>query len=165
VQSPLLRVAVAEHSMEPVLWPGDWLLVRRTRRIRPGQIVLARHPGRPGMLIVKRAARREADGWWLESANPAAGAVDSARFGAVPDALIEGRVLLRYWPLRRRPRRSPGDLLCRNGPGYPSGAGAGGSRREKRGGPADQGGASGTQRCRRVSGPSGPARRPLRPAC
>jgi nickel-type superoxide dismutase maturation protease len=102
VQSPLLRITVAERSMEPLLKPGDWLLIRRTRRIRPGQIVLARHPARPTMLIVKRAARRQAGGWWLESANPAAGAVDSARFGAVPDELIEGRVLARYWPLRRR---------------------------------------------------------------
>jgi nickel-type superoxide dismutase maturation protease len=102
VHSPLTRIAVAERSMEPVLRPGDWLLVRRTRRVRAGQIVLARHPERPTMLIVKRAARRQDGGWWLESANPAAGAVDSARFGAVPDALIEGRVLFRYWPLRRR---------------------------------------------------------------
>jgi nickel-type superoxide dismutase maturation protease len=101
VQSPLRRIAVVEHSMEPVLWPGDWLLVRRTRRVRPGQIVLAYHPGRPTLLLVKRAARRQDGGWWLESANPAAGAVDSARFGVVPDELIEGRVLFRYWPLRR----------------------------------------------------------------
>jgi nickel-type superoxide dismutase maturation protease len=105
VQWPLLRVAVAERSMEPVLCPGDWLLARRTRRIRPGQIVLARHPGRPGMLLVKRAARRQDRGWWLESANPAAGAVDSARFGVVPDELIVGRVLLRYWPPRHPGRR------------------------------------------------------------
>ena len=102
MHSPLVRIAVAERSMEPVLRPGDWLLVRRTRRVRAGQIVVARHPGRPAMLIVKRAARRQDGGWWLESANPAAGAVDSARFGVVPDALIEGRVLVRYWPLRRR---------------------------------------------------------------
>ena len=81
---PLLRVKVAERSMEPALRPGDWLLVRRTRRIRAGQIVLARHPGRPDMLIVKRAARRVDGGWWLESDNPDAGAVDSRRFGAVP---------------------------------------------------------------------------------
>jgi nickel-type superoxide dismutase maturation protease len=104
--TPLLRVKVAEHSMEPALRPGDWLLVRRTRRVRAGQIVLARHPGRPDLLIVKRAARRvEGDGevgggWWLESDNPDAGAVDSRRFGAVPRELIVGRVLGRYW----RPR-------------------------------------------------------------
>ena len=100
---PLTRVKVAERSMEPALRPGDWLLVRRTRRIRPGQIVLARHPARQDLLIVKRAARRTNHGWWLESDNPDAGAVDSRRFGAVPEALIEGRVLLRYW----RPRPQP----------------------------------------------------------
>ena len=55
---PILRVKVAERSMEPALRPGDWLLVRRTRRIHSGQVVLARHPERPEMLIVKRAARR-----------------------------------------------------------------------------------------------------------
>ena len=97
---PLLRVAVAEHSMEPAVRPGDWLLVWRTRRIRAGQIVLARHPGRPDLLIVKRAARPVNGGWWLESDNPEAGAVDSRRFGPVPATLVEGRVLFRYW--RRR---------------------------------------------------------------
>ena len=98
---PLLRVTVAERSMEPALRPGDWLLVRGTRRIRPGQVVLAGHPGRPDLLIVKRAARRVDDGWWLESDNPDAGAVDSRRFGPVPASLVRGRVLVRYW--RRRP--------------------------------------------------------------
>ena len=99
---PLWRVAVAERSMEPALHPGDWLVVRRTiapgrpLRVRPGQVVVARHPGRPDLLIVKRAARREPDGWWLASDNPAAGAVDSRAFGVVPLALIEGRLLWRY---------------------------------------------------------------------
>ena len=104
---PLWRVAVAERSMEPALHPGDWLVVRRTMlpgrslRVRAGQLVVARHPGRPGLLIVKRAARLDAGGWWLASDNPAAGGVDSRAFGAVPASLIEGRVLLRYWPVRR----------------------------------------------------------------
>ena len=87
---PILRVKVAERSMEPALRPGDWLLVRRTRRIRPGQVVVARHPERPEMLIVKRAARRAGGGWWLESDNPEAGAVDSRRFGAVPGSAHRG---------------------------------------------------------------------------
>jgi nickel-type superoxide dismutase maturation protease len=101
---PLWRVAVAERSMAPTLLPGDWLLVLRTRRPRSGQVVVARHPGRPGMFLVKRAARCTPDGWWLESDNPNGGAVDSRAFGAVPADLIEGRVLLRYWPLRRKSR-------------------------------------------------------------
>jgi nickel-type superoxide dismutase maturation protease len=104
---PLWRVAVAERSMEPALHPGDWIVFyrtitrRRPLRVRPGQVVVARHPQRPDMLIVKRAARQERDGWWLASDNPAAGAVDSRAFGAVPPALIEGRMLVRY----RRGRR------------------------------------------------------------
>jgi hypothetical protein len=62
--------------------------------------VVARHPRQPGLLLVKRAVRPESDGWWLGSDNPAAGAVDSRAFGAVPAELVTGRVLRRYW----RPR-------------------------------------------------------------
>jgi nickel-type superoxide dismutase maturation protease len=92
--------------MEPALRPGDWLLVRRglqagrAPRIRPGRIVIARHPGRPDLLLVKRVTRREPQGWWLESDNPGAGAVDSRHFGPVAPDLIEGRVLIRYWRSR-----------------------------------------------------------------
>ncbi len=105
---PLWLVAVAERSMEPVLRPGDWLLVRRPvragrpPRVRPGRLVVARHPGRPDLLIVKRAVRRQDGGWWLESANPGVGAGDSRSFGPVAPKLIEGRVLLRYRRLRPR---------------------------------------------------------------
>jgi nickel-type superoxide dismutase maturation protease len=98
---PVMRVAVAEHSMVPALRPGDWLLAWRTRRARPGRVVLAWHPQRPGFLLVKRAAWREEGGWWLASDNPAAGAVDSARFGPVPAEKIVAVVLVRYWPVRR----------------------------------------------------------------
>ena len=102
VRWPIWRVAVAERSMQPALNPGDWLLLRRTiragrtLRIRAGQVVLARHPWRPEMLLFKRVARQEGGGWWLSSDNPVAGVVDSRTFGPVPTHLIEGRVLLRY---------------------------------------------------------------------
>lgn len=98
---PLWRVAVVEPSMVPTLYPGDWLLVWRRGRIRPGQIVVARHPGRPDVLLVKRAVRRQADGWWLESDNTAANPVDSRMFGPVPSEMIEGTVVRRYWRARR----------------------------------------------------------------
>jgi nickel-type superoxide dismutase maturation protease len=127
VHWPIWRAKVTERSMEPALRPGDCLLIRRTRRIRPGQVVVARHPDRPEMLLVKRAARRAGGGWWLESDNPGAGAVDSRRFGAVPGSLIEGRVLVRYWRARsllpngpgirpaheERPRRAAGPFSVR----------------------------------------------------
>src|SRR5215510_7114471 len=107
VHWPLWRIAVAERSMEPALLSGDWLLVWRglgahAVSVRPGQLVIARHPGLPDRLLVKRVAWREAHGWWLTSDNPGAGGVDSFRFGVVPPDLIEGRVVLRYWPVSRR---------------------------------------------------------------
>ncbi|MGI5273741.1 S24 family peptidase [Nonomuraea sp. CA-218870] len=98
-----MRVRVEGDSMRPALLPGDWLLVRRRARIRPGDVVVARLPGNQERLIVKRAAWREAGGWWLESDNQrAAGRRDSWDFGPVTD--VVGRVVLRYWPPRRRAR-------------------------------------------------------------
>jgi hypothetical protein len=137
VRWPIWRVAVAERSMEPVLMPGDWLLVwrglrpgwadsgrsawpgqasRRRRasrrrhsvKVKPEQLVVARHPGDQELLLVKRAARLESAGWWLTSDNCGVGEVDSATFGPLPPEMIEGRVIARYWPLVRtmssRPR-------------------------------------------------------------
>src|SRR5258705_11620760 len=66
-------------------------------------MVIARHPGRPDLLLVKRAARREPGGWWLSADNLPAGAADSRTFGVVPDGLIEGRVLFRYRRFKDRP--------------------------------------------------------------
>ncbi|MFC6081605.1 S24 family peptidase [Sphaerisporangium aureirubrum] len=100
-----MNVRVAGDSMLPVLRPGDRLLVRRRALIRPGDLVVARLPGNPSQLIVKRAVLRAEDGWWLESENQRApGRKDSWDFGAVPDAGIVGRVTLRYAPLRRLSR-------------------------------------------------------------
>jgi nickel-type superoxide dismutase maturation protease len=100
---PLFRAAVVDHSMEPVLQPGDWLLAwrgvraARSPRIHPGQLVIARHPTKPDTLLVKRVADRVTGGWWLVADNPGAGAADSYSFGPVPVGLIYARVLLRYW--------------------------------------------------------------------
>ncbi len=102
-----MRVRVEGESMLPVLRPGDWLVVRRGAEVRPGDLVVARLPGDHSRLIVKRAAWREGDGWWLESDNQRApGRKDSWDFGAVPASLLVGRVVLRYWPFGRglRPR-------------------------------------------------------------
>jgi hypothetical protein len=69
--------------------------------VRPGAVVIARHPARPTLLLIKRATRLGPAGWWLASDNPGAGAADSGTFGAVPPDRLEGVVVARYWPLRR----------------------------------------------------------------
>jgi phage repressor protein C with HTH and peptisase S24 domain len=80
--------------MSPTLRNGDAVLTRWTDRVRPGQVVLAEFDARPGLLVVKRAVREVAGGWWLLGDNPAA-SDDSRSYG--PGRVV-ARVLWRYWP-------------------------------------------------------------------
>jgi phage repressor protein C with HTH and peptisase S24 domain len=80
--------------MVPALRDGDCLLVRRRSRVRAGDLVVARFRSRPELLVVKRAVEPRDGGWVLSSDNPF---VD----GPAGVADVEGRVVLRYWPLRR----------------------------------------------------------------
>ncbi|MHB8795169.1 MAG: nickel-type superoxide dismutase maturation protease [Candidatus Nanopelagicales bacterium] len=93
---PFTRVRVVGPSMEPALRNGDWLVVRRTGRLRTGDIAVLAHPRRPDLLVVKRVARREGEGWWVLGDNPG-WSDDSRAFGPVPAASIVGRVTFRYW--------------------------------------------------------------------
>ena len=102
----LLPVLVDGPSMLPTLRPGDALLVRLGAAPRPGDVVVARFPARPDLLVVKRAVRAEGDGWWVESDNPAA-TDDSRRYGP---AQVLGRVVLRYWPPAQRRLLPPAPL-------------------------------------------------------
>ncbi len=103
-RSPLSRplgvVLVSGPSMLPTLRPGDCLLVRPGARARPGDVVVARFPARPDLLVVKRAVRPADDGhgWVVHGDNPAV-TDDSRRYGP---AEVLGVVVLRYWPLPPR---------------------------------------------------------------
>jgi len=96
--------------MEPTLREGDVLLVLHGGRPRLGGLLVLRLPG--GVLAVKRAVRREPDGWWVERDNPREG-VDSWSVGTIPDRDVVARVLARV-------TRRPGGLLRRVGACSPS---------------------------------------------
>ncbi len=94
----LRRYEIAEESMAPKLLPGDYVVaVRRPRRVRPGAVVVFEHPGRPGFTLVKRVVAIDDGLATTRGDNRAA----SADVGPVPLDRIEGRVVARYWPLRR----------------------------------------------------------------
>jgi phage repressor protein C with HTH and peptisase S24 domain len=86
-------VGVSGPSMVPTLLDGDALVAYPVRRVRPGDVVIARFRSRPDLLVVKRAIRPYGDGWWIEGDNPLV-TDDSRRYG---EAVVEGRVLFRYW--------------------------------------------------------------------
>ena len=94
---PLKRIGLAEvynPSMEPTLRPGDQLVVAYGAPVRPGDIVVLKHPFQHDLLIVKRAVERRGGGWWVQGDNPRV-RNDSREFGTVPDELLVARAWLR----------------------------------------------------------------------
>ena len=87
--------------MTPTLDPGDWVWVdpkayNHDKWPGPNQIVVARHPYRTDIWLIKRVVH-VADGGnlTLSGDNPAESS-DSAVFGGVPASLVLGQVKLHY---------------------------------------------------------------------
>src|SRR2546421_1728031 len=102
VQGGRLPYGLAEvtgASMVPTLHHGDQLLVRYGAQVRPGDVVVLRHPLQQNLLIVKRAVELREGGWWVLGDNPFAES-DSRMFGTVPDEMVLARVLGRFRPPR-----------------------------------------------------------------
>lgn len=94
---------VSGPSMSPTVASGDRLLVRRVRSgraVADGDVVLARFPARPELLVVKRVRHAVDGGHWVQGDNPFV-TDDSRAFGT---AVVVGRVVARVWP---RPGRLP----------------------------------------------------------
>jgi signal peptidase I len=110
--TPWVLVRVSGPSMSPTVRDGDRLLARRIRPgslVRSGDVVLARFPARPELLVVKRVVHPLPGGHWVQGDNPLV-ADDSRAFGR---AVVVGRVLARLWPRPGRlwpPPPDPGPL-------------------------------------------------------
>jgi nickel-type superoxide dismutase maturation protease len=107
--APFGLAEVTGPSMVPTLHHGDQLLVQYGASVRPGDVVVLRHPFQQDLLVVKRAVERREGGWWVLGDNPYAGG-DSTDYGVVPEELILGKAWFRYRPLGRG-QRSPLALL------------------------------------------------------
>jgi len=104
----LAAYEIADHSMEPTLRPGDWVLGLRGQRARRGDVVVFEHPLRPGFEIVKRVAAEAGEDMgrvalgpgemWVLGDNPDAGSVDSRALGPIRQQWLRARLLLRYHP-------------------------------------------------------------------
>ncbi|MCL4313934.1 MAG: nickel-type superoxide dismutase maturation protease [Actinobacteria bacterium] len=94
------RVEVDGFSMYPTLLPGDRLIVYRTRKLAPGDIVVAVVPDSNPQHMVKRLAEIDRQGAVLLGDNTLA-STDSRNFGPVPLACLKGKVVYRYFPLDR----------------------------------------------------------------
>ncbi|MFF8266139.1 nickel-type superoxide dismutase maturation protease [Streptomyces sp. NPDC016562] len=99
-------VEVEGASMVPTLLSGDRLLVRYGAAVRPGHVVVLRHPFQQDLLVVKRAVERRPGGsWWVLGDNPYNETGDSTVYGPVPDELVLATAVLRFRP-REEDQRS-----------------------------------------------------------
>ena len=81
--------------MQPSLEPGDRVLVRRlgqTAAPSLGSVVVAWHPKRSKLRLIKRLCRSDNTGLWLLGDNPTE-STDSRHLGAVPTNLLIGEVV------------------------------------------------------------------------
>ncbi|MEM9033945.1 MAG: nickel-type superoxide dismutase maturation protease [Actinomycetota bacterium] len=89
------RVRVSGPSMQPTYDDGDRLLVWRTRRVRPGQVIVLRAPRGHTGLWVKRVHDVGEEGVDVRGDEPDR-STDSRHVGPVPRRLVVGRVVRRY---------------------------------------------------------------------
>ena len=88
-------VRVSGNSMRPELEDGDILLVRRARALAIGDIVLASHPFKKNVTILKRLAAIDETGRLELLGDDSDESSDSRSFGTVPIEHIRGKAVCR----------------------------------------------------------------------
>src|SRR5687768_7381970 len=104
----VLPFGVAEvtgPSMVPTLYHGDLLVVQYGARIRPGHVVVLRHPFQQDLWGVKGALGGRWAGWWVLGDNAYAGG-GSTDYGTVLEEFGLGKAWFWYRPLKEG-QRSP----------------------------------------------------------
>ncbi|NEQ34544.1 MAG: nickel-type superoxide dismutase maturation protease [Leptolyngbya sp. SIO4C5] len=95
------RFRVVNYSMQPLLQPGDEVLLDPQAYCHSppqvGDIVVARHPQRPDLRLIKRVVAASPEGACFLQGDNAAASEDSRAFGRVPASLIMGKVVCRFF--------------------------------------------------------------------
>jgi len=88
-------VSVSGSSMLPTLSDGDVVLLAPGSAADTGDIVLARHPYKTSVRLIKRVKGKTAEGQLTLAGDNPAESTDSRTFGAVPEKDILGKVVCR----------------------------------------------------------------------
>ena len=94
------RFRVTGNSMLPLLQPGEEVLIDpgayRSRPPLPGEIVVAQHPYRSEVRLIKRVTSVVGDNQYVLKGDNPAGSTDSRAFGPITEHNIIGRVTSRF---------------------------------------------------------------------
>jgi nickel-type superoxide dismutase maturation protease len=100
--SPVRRFVVQDTSMQPLIQPGDRLLVLQWRAPKAGDLAVMLVPDAQRTYAVKRVASIEPNGDLVVRGDNPNVSRDSRDFGPVPRKLVVGTVVYRYGPSARR---------------------------------------------------------------
>ena len=99
----ICRIEVDGPSMEPTLLAGDRIIVRRTKKVKVGNIVVVADPTDPAISLIKRVISISGQALTIEGDNRGASR-DSREFGPIAMELVQGRAVYRYFPASERGR-------------------------------------------------------------
>lgn len=86
---------VQGDSMLPTFRDGDVILISTKSTVEPGDIVLARHPYKQSVKMLKRVSSIDDDGRYSLAGDNAEESTDSRTFGTIAVEQIEGKVVCR----------------------------------------------------------------------
>jgi len=87
---------VEGDSMLPSLRSGDRVLIDPKASVQPGDVVLARHPYKSSVRILKRLTSIEPDGRLYLSGDNPEDSTDSRTFGSISKLDVLGKVVARF---------------------------------------------------------------------
>jgi len=90
-----VAVRVSGGSMQPALRDNDIVLTTRSREIAVGDIVVAAHPFKSSVTVIKRVAAIDDQGRFDLRGDDPAESSDSRSFGNIPIKKIYGKVVCR----------------------------------------------------------------------
>ena len=79
--------------MMPTLTDGDVVLVRRTRRVKVGNVILAKHPYQQSVKVLKRISEINEQGRLVLTGDNPEESTDSRTFGSISSADVMGKVI------------------------------------------------------------------------
>jgi len=86
---------VEGNSMEPALEEGDSVFIEPSKHFRAGDIVLANHPFKKSVKILKRIENVTLDGSYFLVGDNKSESTDSRSFGSIPAKEIIGKAVCR----------------------------------------------------------------------
>ncbi len=86
---------VRGDSMLPTLKDGDAVMIVPARSVSKGDVVLAKHPYKSSVRILKRVSGIDTDGRYSLAGDNPDDSTDSRTFGSVPLEYIHGKAVCR----------------------------------------------------------------------